>query len=60
MSWGGEQGGIDAAKQNHDVIILGNPVCFDHSQSENEDSVTIGGYNPLEKVTMRMNPYPKD
>ncbi|MFN8291187.1 MAG: family 20 glycosylhydrolase [Chitinophagaceae bacterium] len=51
MSWRGEQGGIDAAKQNHDVIMTpGNPVYFDHSQSENEDSLTIGGYNPLEKV----------
>lgn len=51
MSWRGEQGGIDAAKQNHDVIMTpGNPVYFDHSQSENEDSVTIGGYNPIEKV----------
>lgn len=28
----------------------GNPVYFDHSQSENEDSITIGGYNPIEKV----------
>jgi hexosaminidase len=51
MSWRGEQGGIDAAKQNHDVIMTpGNPVYFDHSQTENEDSVTIGGYNPIEKV----------
>lgn len=51
MSWRGEQGGIDAARQNHDVIMTpGNPVYFDHSQSENEDSLTIGGYNPIEKV----------
>ncbi len=51
MSWRGEQGGIDAAKQNHDVIMTpGNPVYFDHSQSMNEDSVTIGGYNGLDKV----------
>jgi hexosaminidase len=51
MSWRGEQGGIDAAKQDHNVIMTpGNPVYFDHSQSENEDSVTIGGYNPIEKV----------
>lgn len=59
MSWRGEQGGIDAAKQNHDVIMTpGNPVYFDHSQSENEDSVTIGGYNPLEKV-YAYEPIPK-
>jgi len=51
MSWRGTEGGIDAAKQNHDVIMTpGNPVYFDHSQAENEDSVTIGGYNPIENV----------
>lgn len=51
MSWRGIEGGIDAAKQGHDVIMTpGNPVYFDHSQSENEDSVTIGGFNPVEKV----------
>jgi hexosaminidase len=51
MSWRGEKGGIEAAQQNHDVIMTpGNPVYFDHTQSENEDSVTIGGYNPIEKV----------
>ena len=51
MSWRGEKGGIEAARQQHKVIMSpGNPVYFDHSQSENEDSVTIGGYNPIEKV----------
>ncbi len=51
MSWRGETGGIEAAKQKHEVIMTpGNPVYFDHSQSENEDSITIGGYNPIEKV----------
>src|SRR5690606_25243588 len=51
MSWRGEEGGIAAAKQNHGVIMSpGNPVYFDHTQSQNEDSVTIGGYNPIEKV----------
>jgi hexosaminidase len=60
MSWRGEQGGIDAAKQNHDVIMTpGNPVYFDHTQSENEDSVTIGGYNPIEKV-YAYEPIPKE
>lgn len=60
MSWRGEQGGIDAAKQNHDVIMTpGNPVYFDHSQSTNEDSVTIGGYNPIEKV-YSYEPIPKE
>ncbi len=51
MSWRGEAGGIEAARQKHGVIMTpGNPVYFDHSQSENEDSITIGGYNPIEKV----------
>jgi hexosaminidase len=51
MSWRGEQGGIDAAKQNHDVIMTpGSYVYFDHSQSRNEDSVTIGGYLPVDKT----------
>ncbi len=60
MSWRGEQGGIEAAKQNHDVIMTpGNPVYFDHTQSENEDSVTIGGYNPIEKI-YAYDPVPKE
>lgn len=51
MSWRGEQGGIDAARQDHDVIMTPGGWCyFDHSQSENEDSVTIGGFTPIEKV----------
>ena len=51
MSWRGETGGIQAAQQNHYVIMTpGNPVYFDHTQSESEDSVTIGGFNPIEKV----------
>ncbi|HNN72604.1 MAG TPA: beta-N-acetylhexosaminidase, partial [Ferruginibacter sp.] len=60
MSWRGEKGGIDAAKQKHYVIMTpGNPVYFDHTQSRNEDSVTIGGYNPLENV-YAYEPIPKE
>lgn len=60
MSWRGEAGGIEAAKQKHQVIMTpGNPVYFDHTQSENEDSVTIGGFNPLEKV-YAYEPVPKE
>lgn len=60
MSWRGEAGGIEAAKQKHNVIMTpGNPVYFDHTQSENEDSVTIGGYNPIEKV-YAYEPIPKE
>ncbi|MEP7142933.1 MAG: beta-N-acetylhexosaminidase [Ferruginibacter sp.] len=51
MSWRGEDGGIEAAKQNHDVIMTPTSNCyFDYSQTKTEDSVTIGGYLPLEKV----------
>jgi hexosaminidase len=51
MSWRGEEGGIAAAKENHDVIMTpGGWVYFDHTQSENEDSVTIGGFTPVQKV----------
>lgn len=51
MSWRGEEGGIEAAKQNHDVIMTpGGWVYFDHAQNEKDDSLTIGGYLPLEKV----------
>jgi len=60
MSWRGEAGGIAAAKEKHEVIMTPeNPVYFDHSQSQNEDSVTIGGYNPIEKV-YEYEPIPKE
>lgn len=59
MSWQGENGGIEAAKQNHDVVMTpGNWCYFDHSQSRNEDSVTIGGYTPIEEV-YSYDPVPK-
>jgi len=51
MSWRGEAGGIAAAKEQHQVIMTPDkPLYFDHSQTKNEDSVTIGGYNAIEKV----------
>jgi len=51
MSWQGEEGGIAAAKQGHDVVMTPQSHCyFDHSQSLNEDSITFGGYTPLGKV----------
>lgn len=60
MSWRGEAGGIEAAKQKHQVIMSpGKPVYFDHTQSKNEDSVTIGGYNPIE-VVYAYEPIPKE
>lgn len=60
MSWRGETGGIEAAKQNHSVIMTpGNYVYLDHSQTKNEDSVTIGGYTPLDEV-YGYEPIPKE
>jgi hexosaminidase len=60
MSWRGEKGGIEAAKQKHNVIMTpGRPVYFDHSQTKNEDSLTIGGYNPLDAV-YNYEPIPKE
>jgi hexosaminidase len=60
MSWRGEKGGIEAAKQNHDVIMTpGSHVYIDHSQTRNEDSVTIGGYTTVQKV-YSYEPVPKE
>ena len=51
MSWRGEEGGIEAAKQKHPVIMTpGAWVYFDHTQTKHEDSVTIGGYTTVQKV----------
>ena len=51
MSWRGIEGGIAAAKQGNNVVMTPGSHCyFDHSQSSNEDSITIGSYLPLEKV----------
>ncbi len=51
MSWRGETGGIEAAKQDHQVIMTPTTyVYFDYSQTDNEDSIVIGGNLPVEKV----------
>ena len=51
MCWSGEKGGIEAAKQDHDVIMTPTTyVYFDYAQQKNEDSLVIGGYLPIEKV----------
>jgi hexosaminidase len=60
MSWRGEKGGIEAARQKHKVIMTpSKPVYFDHRQTQKEDSVTIGGFNPLEAV-YAYEPIPKE
>lgn len=53
MSWRGEAGGIEAAKQHHDVIMSPNTyLYFDYYQSKDVDQEpeAIGGYLPLERV----------
>jgi hexosaminidase len=51
MSWRGEKGGIEAAQQHHTVIMTPTTyVYFDYSQTKQEDSLTIGGYLPVETI----------
>ncbi len=60
MSWRGEEGGIIAVKQNHDVIMTPNPICyFDHYQSEDVENepFAIGGFTNCEEV-YTWNPIP--
>jgi hexosaminidase len=60
MSWRGEKGGIETAHQDHDVVMTpGAYVYIDHSQSKSEDSLTIGGYLPVEQV-YGYNPVPAE
>ena len=43
MSWQGEKGGIEAAKQNHKAIMTPeNKMYFNHAQFVKEDSLTAG------------------
>jgi hexosaminidase len=52
MSWRGEEGGIAAARQNHDVIMTPGKWCyFDHYQdTTGNEPLAIGGYIPVSKV----------
>ena len=53
MSWRGMDGGIEAAKQKHNVVMTPNTyVYLDYYQSADTDlePEAIGGYLPLEKV----------
>jgi len=60
MSWRGEQGGTEAARQQHNVIMTPDQwVYLNYSQTRNEDSITIGGYLPLEKV-YNYEPVPRE
>lgn len=53
MSWRGEQGGIEAARSGHDVIMTPNTyLYFDYYQTLDRDNEpdAIGGFLPLERV----------
>ncbi|MDI1240657.1 MAG: family 20 glycosylhydrolase [bacterium] len=52
MSWRGMNGGIEAAKAKHDVIMTPNDfVYFDYGQGDPEfEPLNIGSYVPLQKV----------
>jgi len=52
MSWRGEKGGIEAAKQGHQVVMSPTSYCyFDYYQSSHHsEPLAIGGFLPLEKV----------
>jgi hexosaminidase len=52
MSWRGTEGGIAAAKEDHDVIMTPGTHCYlDHYQAEPEtEPLAIGGLTTLEKI----------
>jgi hexosaminidase len=52
MSWRGSQGGIDAAKAGHDVIMSPTTHCyFDYAQAKGpNEPECIGGFIPLATV----------
>jgi len=53
MSWRGTQGGIDAARAGHDVIMAPTShTYFDYYQSQNTagEPLAIGGFVPLQLV----------
>jgi hexosaminidase len=52
MSWRGMEGGIEAARQGHDVIMTpGSHVYLDFYQGDPAwEPLAIGGYTPLDRV----------
>jgi hexosaminidase len=52
MSWRGTQGGIDAARAGHPVVMTPTSHCYFDYYQGNPDSEppAIGGYLPLETV----------
>jgi hexosaminidase len=63
MSWRGVEGGIEAAKSNHDVVMApGTHLYFDHAQDA--DRQTDPGANDAEPITLEktysFDPIPKE
>ncbi|MDQ7948462.1 MAG: family 20 glycosylhydrolase [Pedobacter sp.] len=61
MSWRGEKGGIEAAQQNHNVIMTpgSGGLYIDHRQSNSPDEpLSIGGLAPYTKL-YAYDPVPK-
>jgi hexosaminidase len=53
MSWRGAEGGIDAARMRHDVVMTPVTHCyFDYYQSLDQDvePLAIGGFTSLERI----------
>ncbi|MBT1702497.1 beta-N-acetylhexosaminidase [Chryseosolibacter indicus] len=52
MSWRGEEGGIAAAKQNHDVVMTPGPWCYfdKYQDTTGTEPLAIGGFLPVRKV----------
>lgn len=52
MSWRGVDGGIEAARMDHDVVMTPGKFCyFDHYQGNPKfEPLAIGGYVPVDKV----------
>jgi len=61
MSWRGQEGGIMAARQQHNVVMApGSHAYFDHAQGEaGLEPLSFGGYLPLSRV-YAFEPTPKE
>ena len=62
MSWRGTEGGIEAARKGHDVIMAPySHLYFDYYQSEDiaNEPLCIGGYLPVERV-FEFKPLPEE
>ncbi len=61
MSWRGEEGAIEAARQKHNAIMVPTShLYFDYYQTDDikNEPLAIGGFLPLERV-YSFNPLPK-